>query len=300
MTEARRPIILSELPPAEARAIFDRFMAGQPERLAEFIDEVRRRGGPVDQLDFSIESLEPLWTWFMAVHRPRRWLGGPHRMPWSPVSDADMRTEQPPWWYDHHPGFGQELGPYVARLVTGLAEYVFACALRARPGSRWVLGRGRSYAYFQNPVLQIDGRGELDYANPIVMALLGLRGERNQEPIALSRWLAQWLGLDPAYDAEMERLFRPVAAYAVGAVDHPRFTHQVSFDDVVAQRSERRIERLVERLSGEPAIEQAVHEDREVILVRAPGLSAAELERIVERLWKRRRGLSHAEAAPGV
>lgn len=91
MTQAQRPIILSELPPAEARAIFDRFMSSQPERLAEFLGEVRRRGGPVEQLDYSIESLEPLWTWFIAAHRPRRWFGGPHRMPSSPASDADMR-----------------------------------------------------------------------------------------------------------------------------------------------------------------------------------------------------------------
>lgn len=300
MSEVPAAISLSDLPAAEARAIFDRFMAGQPERLAGFVAEVRRRGGPADRLDYSVESLEPLWRWFLAEHRPRRWFGGRHRMPSSPVSEATMRQADPPWWYDFHPTFCQELGPYLAGLVTGLSEYIFACVLRARPASRWAPGSGRSYAYFQHPVLQIDGRDEMDYANPIVQALMALRGERNTEPTAVSRWLSQWLGLDPAYDAEMERLFRPAAAYAVEAVDDPRFTHQVSFDDVVAHRQEARIEHLVTRLVDEPAIEYAVHEDREVILARAPGLSDAELERVVERLWKRRRGGSHAKAAPDV
>jgi len=297
MTQARRPIILSELPPAEARAIFDRFMSSQPERLAEFLGEVRRRGGPVEQLDYSIESLEPLWIWFIAAHRPRRWFGGPHRMPSSPASDADMSGARSPWWYDHHPGFGQELGPYVARLVTGLADYFFACALRARPASRWALGKGRSNAYFQNPVFEVDGRGERDYANPIVMALHGLRGERNDEPIALWRALEQWLGMDQAFEAEMERLSRPIAAYAVAAIDHPRFTHEVTFDDIVAHRQERRVARLVQWLVVEPVVEEAVHEDREVILVRAPALSPSELENIVAELWKRRTGRSHAGSA---
>jgi hypothetical protein len=297
MTEPQRAIILSELPAAEARGIFDRFVAGQPGRLAAFLAEVGRRAGPAGQLDFSIESLEPLWGWLIANHRPRRWLGGPHRMPSTPVADAVMRANEPPWWYEYHPQFGQELGPYAARLVTGVADYLFACALHAWPGSRWALGRGRSSAYFQHPVFELPGRGEIDYASPIVIALHGLRGERNHEPVALRRWLEQWLGMDPAHEAEMERLARQMAAYAVEPVEHPRFTHQLSFDDDVAHRQERRIGRLVEALIADPVIEDAVHEDREIVLVRAPSLSATELETVVAGLWKRRAGRSHARSA---
>jgi hypothetical protein len=297
MTEPQLAILLGELPAAEARAIFDRFVAGQPGRLAAFLAEVKRRGGPADRLDYSIESLEPLWSWILAEHRPRRWFGGPHRMPSSPISDAVMRSSEPPFWYDHHPQVGQELGPYMARLVTGLADYVFACARRARPDSRWVVGKGRSMAHFQHPVLHIDGRGEIDYAIPIFLARLGLRGERNHEPVALRRWLEQWLGMDPAHEAEMERLARPMAPYAVEQVDHPRFTHQLSFDDELAHRQQRRIGRLVEALMADPIIEDAVHEDRETVLVRAPSLSASELETVVAELWKRRAGRSHERSA---
>ena len=294
MTAAPRAIILRELPAREARAIFDGYVAGQPGRVAAFLAEVRRRGGPAEQLDYSLESLDPLWDWFIAEHRPRRWFGGAHRVPSSPTPDAIMRSADPPWWYDFHPPFGQELGPYLARLATGLADYVFACAFQARPASRWVVGR--SSAHFRHPVLQIEGRGEVEYVAPIVMAVVGLRGERGTEPEAPRRWLERWLGMDPAWEAEMERLVRPLGPYVVESIDGPRFTHQLSFDDVVAQRQERKIARLVEALTAEAGVEEAVHEDREVVLVRAPGLSASELELIVAALWKRRSGRSHAEA----
>jgi hypothetical protein len=99
MTGPVRAIILSELPAAEARAISDRYVAGQPERLAAFLAEVRRRGGPAERLAYSLESLDPLWGWFIAEHRPQRWFRRPHRVPSSPVPDTVMRRAEPPWWY---------------------------------------------------------------------------------------------------------------------------------------------------------------------------------------------------------
>lgn len=71
----------------------------------------------------------------------------------------------------------------------------------------------------------------------------------------------------------------------------------MTFDDIVAHRQERRVARLVRWLVVEPVVEEAVHEDREVILVRAPALSPSELENIVAELWKRRTGRSHAGSA---
>ena len=64
--------------------------------------------------------------------------------------------------------------------------------------------------------------------------------------------------------------------------------------DEVAHRQERRIDRLVEWLPSEAGIAEAIHEDREVVLLRAPGPSASELEALVAALWKARSGRSHA------
>ncbi len=292
MTPASTAKRLGELPSAEASEVFDRFVAEQPGRLAALIAEVRRRGGPADQLDRSIESLEPLWTWFVAAHRARRF-GGRHRQPRSAATDERMRSQDPPWWYDFHPQFGQELGPYLARMVTGLGDYYFDCALEAGPTSAWKLEKRRSNAYFQHPVFEIDGRGRLDYAMPIVMALQGLRGEHDAaEPKALRRHLERWLGLDPEWEAEMQRLSRPMGPYAIRRIDGPRFTHEISFDDRVAQRQTRRIDRLVELLSAETATE-AVREDREVVLLKP----TRDPEKLVARLWEQAGRRSHAGPA---
>jgi hypothetical protein len=283
---------LSELPSAEVRQVFDRFLAEQPERLAAFTAEVGRRGGPADQLDRSIESLEPLWAWFLGEHRPRRF-GGRRRQPRTPATDEQMRSQAPPWWYDFHPQFGQELGPYLARLATGLGDYYFACALEARPTSGWKLEKRRSNAYFQHPVFEIDGRGTLDYAMPIVKALQGLRGEHDAaEPNALRRHLERWLGMDPDWEAEMQRLSRPMGPYAIRPIDAPGFTHEINFDDAIAHRQDRRIDRLVELLSAESGAE-AVREDREVVLLKA----TVEPEELVARLWEQAGRRSHAGPA---
>lgn len=204
-----------------------------------------------------------------------------------------MRTQHPPWWYDFHPQFGQELGPYLARLATGLGDYYFACALEARPTSGWKLEKRRSNAYFQHPVFEIEGRGALDYAMPIVKALQALRGEYDAaEPHALRLHLERWLGMDPEWEAEMQRLSRPLGPYAIRPIDESRFTHEISFDDAVAHRQDRRIDRLVELLSAESDTE-AVREDREVVLLR----TAAEPEELVARLWQQAGRRSHARPA---
>jgi hypothetical protein len=61
--------------------------------------------------------------------------------------------------------------------------------------------------------------------------------------------------------------------------------YQVTFDDVVAHEEEDRVASFVERLSEEPRIGRAVHEDREIVLIQASGLPAPEMQAIAERVW---------------
>lgn len=63
------------------------------------------------------------------------------------------------------------------------------------------------------------------------------------------------------------------------------FTRVISVDDVVAHEQEGRVKRLVERLGSEPGIERAAHEDREIVLVRAPSTTVDQLKATVDRLW---------------
>ena len=53
---------------------------------------------------------------------------------------------------------------------------------------------------------------------------------------------------------------------------------------------------VVELLAAEAGIDEATHEDRETILVGAPGLSASDLESEAARLWKRTRPPHEAQA----
>jgi hypothetical protein len=287
-SDATTAVLWSQLPPAEARARLEAFVAGHDARLAGFVAEVKRRGGPADRLDASLESLDPLWDWIVAAH-PR----GPNDTPFELPGGGPIPE---PWWRVHHPPWADELGPYVAWLAAGFADYVFACILAASPGSRWALGRGRSSADFQHPVLQIAGRGEMPYVVPLVTAIrwLGARGSaaHGHPP---RKVLELWLGLDAEWEARIAERSRPRPVYAVEALgeDDP-FTHVVSFDDVVAHRHERRIAGLLQVLADHPAVEEAVHEDREILYVRAPALSAADLEKIVAGAWSSRRAGSHA------
>lgn len=72
---------------------------------------------------------------------------------------------------------------------------------------------------------------------------------------------------------------------------------QVTFDDVVAHLEEDRVASFVERLSEEPRIGRAVHEDREIVLIKASGVPAAEMQAIAERVWADTQGMTEDEPA---
>jgi hypothetical protein len=65
-----RPRTWEDLNRSEARELLDEYVAAHPDRLADFFDEVRRRGGPVDAMDFSRESLRVLWEWVLTTQTP--------------------------------------------------------------------------------------------------------------------------------------------------------------------------------------------------------------------------------------
>jgi hypothetical protein len=281
------PRIFASMPAAEARAVFEEFVRLHPARLDGFLVMVRRRRGPADRLDFSLESLESLWQWFVPAHRHRWYSSDPHRMPRAPLRPDQVRPEDPmPWWAPFHPAFYLELGPRVASAVDGLSAYVFEVVMRERPASRWMMGKGRSMSHFQSPVLKVEGRVELDYGAPIVWALHALRGQHREDEQAYLRiGVERWLGLDPEWEAQIAALSRPMPEYAVEPVQHPHFSHVVSFRNELGHRQTARIDRMIARLAGEPGIDEAVREDREVVLIAAGGASGESVTAAVERAW---------------
>jgi hypothetical protein len=267
MPEQRRFQDLSE---AEARGVFDRYVAGHNQRLTELFREV----GPelAQQLDYTRRSLATLWAWFVETHHPPREV----------VDDAVMRASVPPWWYEFYPSFGQRLGPGLARVVTLIAAYLADTIIRTRPGSTWALGTDRRAADYQTPLLEIAGRGRLEPDG--VLMVTGSRWLRGQaaNSDALVRLYDIYAGGEQMGEGEGETL----PAYEVERGAEGAFETVISFDDVVAHEEEERIAQLVESLSREPEIEQAVHEDREIVLIRAPRMDDQALESAIARIWE--------------
>jgi hypothetical protein len=260
-----------DLTVGEARALLDDYVAGLDSRRAAFLDEVRTRRGPIERLDFSRDSLGPLWSWVMATYPP------------IPATDGAMWAADPPWWYPFHAPLGQRIGPDLSRIVTGVAAYFAETVIRTRD-TEWSIGKDRRMADFRQPLLSVRGRGSfLPDAIVLVAANQWASGTIVSEARLLSLYDI-WAGLDepsPTVDAEEPDL----GPYSVGRFDGTDFDAVISFDDVLAHDEDDRLARLVEALGREPGVDRAVREDREVILVRAPRLDEARLRAIVDRLW---------------
>jgi len=76
------------------------------------------------------------------------------------------------------------------------------------------------------------------------------------------------------------------APYVVGHGGTGRFDRSIQFDDVVAYEEEDRVEHLLAALAWESGVEEVVHEDRELVLVRAPRLDDRTFEAAVSRIWR--------------
>ena len=81
--------------------------------------------------------------------------------------------------------------------------------------------------------------------------------------------------------------------YTVEELDEPRAlpggrhcTHDVFYDDVLAHAYDDLVEESVIALQAVPGVTLVVHEDREYLLVGAPGLSAEDLRRELDRFWR--------------
>jgi hypothetical protein len=267
---------------AEAKTILDAYVATLPDRVDAFLDEVRRRGGPVDALDFSRASMRPLWTWYIADLR----------LPDPPTSDEEMREAGPPWWYDFHAPLGQRLGPDLARLVTNMAAYFVECVLRQRPDARLTLGRAKRGVDYNMPLLEIGAGAAGGTVDQMFISLTNqasMGAVYQLDPGRLEAMFDQWT--TPPTPVPVATA-PPFSVELIEGVEPSDFTHVISFDDVVAHEREGRVKRLVRRLGSDPVIERAVHEDREIVLIRAPNASVEQLMAIVDRLWTAARSAS--------
>ena len=268
---------------AEARAILELVERGHVERAQAFIDAVTRAGGPADELDGSIDSLVPGWSWLIA-----------QPLPATPMLDREMRRHELPWWYPFTARHvAQQLGPELVWLATWAADYAALVVLRAVPAAGWTIGSSRGGHDFREPLLRTAGP-ELDVHDRVARMLVS--AHEGKEHLAASglrdaavRW--HWL-TPPATEVEPEpegppfEVGFPAPRSLVGRL-MGRFPGpiEITFTDAVAHRESRRVDRFVRALTGVQGVTGAVREDRELVLVRAPGVSERDLREAIHQCW---------------
>jgi hypothetical protein len=113
----------------EAEEYLQRYLAASGARLRWLREHCAATGGPPpERLDFSRDSLVPLWAWAVRRFglRPEGQESDPRRVP---------------MWYGRRPGLEQRWwSDETLDLMDALRYYLAECLLRSVPGARWEVG----------------------------------------------------------------------------------------------------------------------------------------------------------------
>jgi len=134
-----------DLDAQEAEALRVVVVAREPYRLAELADWLQRTSGPLDELDASVESLVPLWAWFL-----ERIDAGLPEVP----QDA-----RPANWVEDGEGRVEVQVLRMLYAAETLAHYVRQVARRLEPPADWVVVKpDRRYQSFDDQATVIGLR----------------------------------------------------------------------------------------------------------------------------------------------
>ncbi|MGS2613574.1 hypothetical protein ACVCAH_03440 [Micromonospora sp. LZ34] len=137
-----------------------RYLAAGDQRLAWLHGQAARTAGP-QRLDFSRESLAPLWGWAIGRLQPR-----PADAPREKVILEDGSVFQRPtdavlpMWYGRSP----LLAPHIwsdesLALIDAVSFYAVECVRHAVPELGWQVGRGETRGYLYEGQAVLAGRG---------------------------------------------------------------------------------------------------------------------------------------------
>ncbi|HEX2046589.1 MAG TPA: hypothetical protein VHF27_02425 [Acidimicrobiales bacterium] len=222
----------------EAEAFLARFVASLEARRPWFEAEVTAAGGPA--LNGTTASLDALGD-FVAAHVTQ-----------------DRPAEPPEWFGDVHRREGWTA--YGAALAEGLMAYL-TDIYRARTGASWELDTDRKSAYYHQPVLSIRALGPPWRQVEGSIANANAGGGGTHLTRAAETCLA---AVARTVDDDSPRL-----EITVDRIRHPDWDMEAFLseeaEDVLGTE---RFLGLVHRFQALEGIKDAVHEDREVFLLR--------------------------------
>ncbi|HET9349630.1 MAG TPA: hypothetical protein VFO13_10860 [Arthrobacter sp.] len=266
-----------DLSKAKAAAALQEFLDERGPALERLREQLVADGqDPAALLDGTPESLVPLWRWMLSRFTSLDTPGAtdPGSVP---------RQAWPSWeryTFEEEPTLSVES----LTLLDGLVSYVAAVVQERAPLARWEVVRHpiKRYAYNNHPVL-VSGKGE-DHnflpGVPTVDARAALNGVRESPDDRMAdytlRLIERLNGPTEVTDAPMEE----EPPFEIEEVrDEPGgIDFEIGLSDEIAHVYSLKVDGLVRKLARQDGILEAVREDRELILVRAPSWSAETLE----------------------
>lgn len=266
-----------DLSKAKAAAALQEFLDERGPALERLREQLVADGQDPDALlDGTPESLVPLWRWMLSRFTSLDTPGAtdPGSVP---------RQAWPSWeryTFEEEPTLSVES----LTLLDGLVSYVAAVVQERAPLARWEVVRHpiKRYAYNNHPVL-VSGKGE-DHnflpGVPTVDARAALNGVRESPDDRMAdytlRLIERLNGPTEVTDAPMEE----EPPFEIEEVrDEPGgIDFEIGLSDEIAHVYSLKVDGLVRKLARQDGILEALREDRELILVRAPSWSAGDLE----------------------
>lgn len=249
-----RPRLFASLTRSEAVQVLDEVIAGHQARTEQLLAQVNAAGGPARELDFTMDSLVPLW----------RWLVKRQRLPKVAAMDSELRRHHPAWWYDYWPRYAQLFGADLSALATSVADYAAACVMRVVPRSAWALGADR-LSDLRQPVLRVADDTAFsvheDTLSLMWAALSGRTGAR--QPDAFLNLVQRWVRAAHETSSREAPASNP---FRIIVIRNEPFDYQITLADEVAW-DEGTTTSFIASLRSDARLERVVHEDREVILV---------------------------------
>jgi hypothetical protein len=257
-----------EMTEAEAAAALEEFLRERPPGLRRMAETLRADGHDPELLDGSPESLTPVWRWAKSKLALK---GDPGQV--EPPVGAEL-----PSWQRYTMGYEPMLSAGSVQVLDGVISYLCEVLERAVPQAQWRVGydRIKSYHWQNHPVLAL-GPAQIDPADFVPGRarghLDGFKESPDDDLTVVARALTAGLkGEAEGAKVEDEPLVE------VDELEGEVHDFELSVHEEVANEHSRLVDRLVEALGQEQGVSEALREDRERVLLRAPDWTAQRVE----------------------